>query len=119
MTYANTKFTDFLHGSVLAAVTACMAVGLAGVARSATPDAAPSAKVSYGDLDLASAQGAQTLHARVTAAARQVCAPDGMDIRNLKLYSIERTCVSEAIANAEREVQGTKVASLGARQPQG
>jgi UrcA family protein len=113
------KFNEIWHGSMLAALTACMAVGIADVARSATPEAAPSVKVSYGDLDLANAQGAQTLHARVTAAARQVCAPDGMDIRNLKLYSIERTCVSEAIANAEREVQGTKVASLGARRNPG
>jgi UrcA family protein len=119
MTYANTKFTDFLHGSVLAAITACMALGLAGVARSATPDAALTVKVSYGDLDLASAQGAQTLHARVTAAARQVCAPDGLDIRNLKVFAVERSCMSEAVANAEREVEGTKVASLGARQPHG
>ena len=33
------KFTDFWHASMLAALTACMAVGLAEVAHSATPDA--------------------------------------------------------------------------------
>ena len=115
MTYANTKFTDFLHGSVLAAITACMALGLAGVARSATPDAAPTVKVSYGDLDLASAQGAHTLHARVTAAARQVCEPHGFDIRELKVYTIERSCMNETVANAERKVQATQVASIAAR----
>lgn len=112
---ALTKFNDLWHGSMLAALTACMAVGLANVARSATPDAAPSVKVSYGDLDLGSAQGAQTLHARITAAARQVCAPDGFDIRNLQLFTVERSCMSEAVANAERKVQGTQVASIAAR----
>jgi len=118
MTYL-AKFNDLWHGSMIAALTACMAVGLADVAHSATPDAAPSIKVSYGDLDLTNAQGAHTLHARVTAAARQVCAPDGLDIRNLKLYAVERSCMSEAIANAERAVPGTKVASLGARRDPG
>jgi UrcA family protein len=114
-----TSFNDLWHGSMLAALTACMAIGLAGVARSATPEAAPGVKVAYGDLDLASAQGVHTLHARISAAARQVCAPDGFDIRNLKLYSIERSCMSEAVANAEREVQGTKVAALAPRRDQG
>jgi UrcA family protein len=118
MTYFS-KFTDLWHGAMLAALTACMAVGLADVARAAGPDTAPSVKVSYGDLDLANAQGVQTLHARVTAAARQVCAPDGLDIRNLKLFMIERACMSEAIANAEAAVQGTKVANLSTRRDQG
>jgi len=114
MTYFS-KFNDLWHGSMLAALTACMAVGVANVARSATPDAAPSIKVSYGDLDLRSAQGAHTLHARVTAAARQLCAPDGFDMRDLKLFTVERSCMSEAVTNAERKVQDAKVASIAAR----
>ena len=118
MTYFS-NLNDLWHGALIAAVTACMAVGLADVARAASPDTAPSVRVSYGDLDLANAQGVQTLHARVTAAARQVCAPDGLEIRNLKLYSIERACMSEAVANAEAAVQGTKVANLSARRDQG
>jgi UrcA family protein len=115
----NSKFNDLWHGSMLAALTACMAVGLVDVARSAPPDEAPSVKVSYGDLDLANAQGAHVLHARITAAARQVCAPDGFDIRDLKLYTVERTCMSETVANAERKVQTTKVARIDVRKPQG
>jgi UrcA family protein len=109
------KLNDLWHGSMLAALTACMAVGLVDVARSATPGDAPSVKVSYGDLDLASAQGAHTLHARVTAAARQVCEPHGFDIRELKVYTIERSCMNETVANAERKVQATQVASIAAR----
>ena len=115
----NFTFNDLWHGSMLAALTACMAVGLVDVARSATPDEAPSVKVSYGDLDLSNSQGAHTLHARITAAARQVCAPDGLDMRDLKLYAVERSCMSETIANAERRVQATKVARIDARKAQG
>ena len=118
MTYF-TRFNDFYHGAMLAALTACMAVGLADVARSATPDATSSIKVSYGDLNLAGARGVHTLHARISAAARQVCAPDGFDMRNLNVYTVERACMSQAVANAEREVQGTQVASLAARRDQG
>ena len=114
------KFNDLWHGSMLAALTACMAVGLVDVARSATPGEPASVKVSYGDLDLANAQGAQTLHARITAAARQVCAPDGVDIRNLQVYSVERSCMSETVANAESKVQATiQVARIDVRKPQG
>ena len=113
------KFNDLWHGSMLAALTACMAVGLVDVARSATPDEAPSVKVSYGDLDLANAQGAQTLHARITAAARQVCAPDGFDARNLTLFAVERSCMRVAVTNAERQVQATQVARIEVRKAQG
>jgi UrcA family protein len=115
----NIKFNDLWHGSMLAALTACMAVGLVDVARSATPDGALSVKVSYGDLDLANAQGAQALHARITAAARQVCAPNGFDTRDLRLYTVERSCMSEAVANAERKVQATRVARIDWRKAQG
>ena len=113
------KFNDLWHGSMLAALTACMAVGLVDVARSASPDQAPSVKVSYGDLDLANAQGVHTLHARITAAARQVCAPDGFDARNLALYSVERSCVREAVTNAERKVQATQMARIDVHKAQG
>ena len=116
MTYLSTKFSDFWHGSMLAALTACMALALAGVAHAAPPDTTSSVRVPYGDLNLTSEQGARTFHARVTAAARQVCGADGVDIRNLQAYAAERSCEVQAIANAEQGVQGVKVAaSLAAR----
>ncbi len=120
MTHRTSKFSDLWHGSMLAALTACMAVGLADIARSATPDEAPSVRVSYGDLNLASAQGAGTLHARVAAAARKVCAADGVDIRNLQGYAAERSCEAQAIAKALSDVRvATMAASLAARHEQG
>ena len=111
MTFTSTKFSDFWHGSMLAAVTACMAFGLAAVAHSATPDDAPAIKVFYGDLNLASAQGVSTLQARVAAAARQVCGIDHADIRDLQAYAAQRSCEAQAIANAVRDVHSAKVAA--------
>jgi UrcA family protein len=68
--------------------------------------------VPYGDLNLASEHGANTLYARVAAAARQVCAPDGFEIRNLQAYAAQRSCVSQAIANAVRDVHSTQLATI-------
>ena len=116
----NTKFNDLWHGSMLAALTACMAVGLAGMAHGATPDAGPSVTVSFADLNLASTKGLVTLYARVTAAAHQVCDAGGVDIRDLQASAVERACVSNAIANAVRALPDARVASsLAARHDQG
>ena len=115
----NFKFNDLWHGSMLAALTACMAVGLVNVARSATPDQPASVKVAYGDLNLASEKGTRTLYARITAAARQVCGADSVDMRDLQAFSAERACERQAIANAVHDVQGTNLASVRARHDQG
>jgi UrcA family protein len=108
------KLNEFRRSSVkLAAFAACL---IAGTAFAASPDVTSSVRVPYGDLNLTSEQGARTFHARVAAAARQVCAADGLDIRNLQAYWAERSCETQAIANAEQGVQGVKVAaSLAAR----
>jgi UrcA family protein len=114
MTYTTAKFSDFWHGSMLAALTACMALGIAGVARSATPDSAPAVRVPYGDLNLTTEKGASTLRARVAAAARQVCSVEGGDIRNLQAYAAERSCETQAISHAMHDVHSV-AASLAAR----
>ena len=105
MTQLTTKFSDLWHGSMLAALTACMAVGLAGVARAApASDAAPSVRVPYGDLNLTSVEGANTLNRRITAAAHQVCSADGVDGRDLQAFTALRSCEARAIADAEQQV---------------
>lgn len=115
----NAKFNDLWHGSMLAALTACMAVGLVDVARSATPDEPASVKVAYGDLNLAGEQGTKTLHARIAAAARQVCGSDLVDRRDLPAFTAERSCERQAIANAVHDVQVTRMASVSVRHDQG
>ena len=117
MTYAPTKFSDFWHGSMLAALTACMALGLANVARSATPDTAPAVRVPYGDLNLTSDKGVSTLRTRVAAAARKVCSVGGGDIRNLQAYAAQRSCESQAIANAERDVHAVAASFATRHEP--
>ena len=117
MSYTATKFSDFWHGSMLAALTACMALGIANVARSATPDSAPTVRVPYGDLNLTTAEGASMLRARVTAAARQVCTVGGGDNRNLQAYAAERSCEAQAIANAVRDVHAVAASFATRHEP--
>jgi UrcA family protein len=115
MTRALTHFRR--SSATLAALAACI---IAGTAHAGSPAAAPSVAVPYGDLNLTTERGADALYARLTAAARQVCAADGLDIRNLQAYAAARSCESQAIARAVHEVHSPKVAArLAARHEQG
>lgn len=108
-----TKLNEFRRTSItFAALAACL---IAGTSFAASPQITSSVTVRYGDLDLSGEQGMSTLHARVAAAARRVCAADGVDMRNLQAYAAVRSCETQAIADAERDVQGAKVAALAAR----
>ena len=108
-----TKLNEFRRTSItFAALAACL---IAGTSFAASPQSTSSVTVRYGDLDLSAEQGMSTLHARVVAAARQVCGADGVDMRNLQVFAQVRSCESQAIAAAEREVQGVRVAALAAR----
>jgi UrcA family protein len=117
MKTATSKFNDYWHAAMLTAVSACMLAGMAQVARAAEP--APSVTVAYSDLNLGSAEGANALYARIVSAARQVCGADEVDIRNLRSLADERTCESDAIAQAVHAVHSPSLAALGTRQPQG
>jgi len=98
-----------------AAVLTLAACLIAGTSYAASPAAAPSVSVRYGDLDLSTDQGVNKLYARVAAAARHVCA-DGLDIRDLAAYAAERACETHAIDSAVQQVQAPKVAArLAAR----
>jgi UrcA family protein len=107
------KLNEFRRTSItFAALAACL---IAGTSFAASPQTTSSVTVRYGDLDLSRDEGLSTLHARVAAAARQVCGADGVDMRNLQAYAAVRACETQAIADAERDVQGTKLAALAAR----
>ena len=108
-----TKLNEFRRTSItFAALAACL---IAGTSFAASPQTTSSVTVRYGDLDLTKDDGISTLHARVAAAAHQVCAPDGVDMRDLQAYAAARSCEAQAIADAESRVQGVKVAALAAR----
>jgi len=108
MTLATTGLSDSRRRVTLGGLTAALLLGTAA-AYAGSPDAPPSVRVGYGDLNLASAQGASTFHARVAAAARSVCSADNVDIRNLREFAAARSCETQAIAKAVRDVQSSRV----------
>jgi UrcA family protein len=89
--------------SVALAAEACAdkAAAASTVTSSAT-HAANSVKVSYRDLDLATASGSRALQQRLTLAARKVCAAD--DIRDLEAVAAGNACAREAVSNALADV---------------
>ncbi len=84
-----------------------------GIANAAPPaDNVRSAVVSYGDLNIRSAEGAQALYRRIAAAARQVCPlPDPRDL--VRAGSVH-ACREAAIARAVRDINNPPLAALQA-----
>jgi UrcA family protein len=102
-----------LTSTALAALTACFLLGATGAAHATqSADAAPSVRVAYGDLNLASEQGNSTLYARIVSAARAVCRVDDVDIRDLGALASARACESHAIAQAVSDVHSPKLAAI-------
>jgi len=108
MTLATTARNHSRRRLTVGGLAAALLLG-AAAAFAAGADGARSVRVAYGDLNLASAQGASTFHARVAAAARTVCGADNLDMRNLGEYAAARSCQTQAIANAVREVRSSRV----------
>jgi UrcA family protein len=102
----------------LNSMTSMLAAGLftlicavnSGGALAAEPSQSLTKIVHYGDLNLDSKQGAETLYARLRSAAKEVCSP---------LQSIEmsrqrewKNCFNNALANAVGQVDKTTVSAL-------
>jgi UrcA family protein len=98
----------------LRATGALLALALtAGVAQAAAPSyETATVKVSYGDLNLASAEGSKALYARIVSAARAVCYAYDVDGRDLHAVTIERSCEQRAINQAVQDVHSTRLAAL-------
>jgi UrcA family protein len=94
-------------------LAACLLAGSLGVARAATPDAGvPQLAVAYGDLNVASDDGARELYQRIAKAAERVCPFSGS--RELAQLSVNNRCREAAIARAVREVNSPQLAALRA-----
>lgn len=65
--------------------------------------------VSYGDLNMSSPAGLDTLRSRVRGAAERICIHDGVE--PLKFEMDGRRCYREAVAGAETQI-GQVLASL-------
>jgi UrcA family protein len=123
MTSLTTRSTESRRRSaVLTAVSACLMLLGAAAAVQAAPasDAAPSVKVAYGDLNLAGAEGNNTLYARIVAAARQVCNVNDVDTRDLRGMAAAKACQTRAISQAVSAVHSPQLAAIySARQGRG
>jgi UrcA family protein len=115
MTSATSSIRALLRAS--AALTACLIVGGSATAYAAAAPA-PSVRVNYHDLNLATERGTQALYERIVLAARRVCAVS--DIRILAEVAAAQVCQAQAIAHAVRDVNSPQLAAIySAHQPQG
>ena|SRR5208283_2505030 len=90
-------------------------VAVAGAAASGTVVAQPydqvlAKKVTYGDLNLETEEGAKVLYARLRHAGEDVCSP--LESRELIRRQIWRTCVDSAVASAVTRVNKPRVTAL-------
>ena len=92
---------------VLAAMSGLLTVAQATALQSGA--VAPSRKVSYGDLNLTTPEGAGILYQRIRGAARSVCGDQG---RTLFEQSQWTSCVSDAISRAVAEVDNPGLTSI-------
>ena len=97
-------------------LSAAAAVATAGPACAEdTAAAAPGAaavRVSYRDLDLATAAGSQALYERISHAAHKVCTVS--DIRDLTAVARSESCERAAVSHAVRQVHNERLAALEA-----
>ena len=63
----------------------------------------PSVRVSYADLDLASAAGRKALEGRVQRAASRLCVDNG--VRDLERRMGGRDCIARAVASAAPQIE--------------
>jgi UrcA family protein len=106
-TTAPTSFTSTIVAAVGTALFA--GVCLFGATAPAVAAAAPqTTTVSYADINIASANGRNTLDRRIVQAARSVCENGSRDVRAMN----EQTrCVDSAIADARRQVYRTSASA--------
>jgi len=102
------------QSQAIASILATAIVAFAGVSKGGAAMAAEpvtySKRVTYGDLNLESAEGASVLYARLRRAAREVCS--SLDGRELTLRSAWETCVNDALNSAVTQVNKPTVTAL-------
>jgi UrcA family protein len=97
--------------TLITAVGATLIIGAATNAFAAGPPAeAPSIRVSYNDLNLATEQGTLALYARIVSAADKVCQVS--DIRDLHQFGAANACRAQAIERAVRDVGSERLAAV-------
>lgn len=92
---ASTKPTRLTPTAIFAALALSC-----GALSTAHADDVPQAVVKFGDLDLASPQGAAALYGRIVVAAYEVCKAFDIDIHGLEFPAEQIACVHKAVARA-------------------
>lgn len=87
----------------------------AGLASTAHAEEVQSRSVYYGDLNLSSAAGVQTLYVRIRSAARAVC--PGSNTADIKSKTVRNECIAKAIDEAVQEVNQPALAALHGVKP--
>jgi UrcA family protein len=73
-------------------------------------DNVPSVAVQYSAIDLSSDEGARNLYRRIATAAQAVC--PNANPRDLDAFALSKSCQSEAIARAVRDVRSPRLAAV-------
>jgi UrcA family protein len=88
--------------SILAFVGAAALAATSAAAETVVVTAAPTAKVSYADLDLNSAAGQARLQQRIRGAAGDLCLED--NVGSLKERLQRNACFAAAVTDGDRQV---------------
>jgi UrcA family protein len=87
-----------------------LAFGAAGAQVSASDLQGADVVVRFGDLDLSSRTGAETLYARIQLAAAQVCRP--ADAAVLVMHTASLRCQTELVARTVASVRSPQLAAV-------
>jgi UrcA family protein len=98
---------SILFGVATLAALACASASDATSSRVS----ADSVAVSYSDLNLNTANGAETLYGRLDAAAKTVCGRND-DLRNLERQAQVNACRAEALGNAVEKVDARLLTAI-------
>jgi UrcA family protein len=93
------------------AIAAASCTALADNSSAASGQEDRSITVSYSDLDLSHAAGAETLYSRLRNAANAVCGPK-VDLRKLRERRTRQQCVASALDNAVADVAAPELQEL-------
>ena len=110
-----TRRKQVLGRTLLLGITGGLSLGAhAGETRHPN-EVTTSVRVSYADLDISGAAGAQTLYARIKSAAREACGPEPavLDLRDAAGYN---ACYEQAVAKAVHRVGSDRLQALHAAQ---
>ena len=83
---------------IATAAFSALASGFSAVAAAADSPHTPTAIVSYGDLNVSTAEGATALYARILSAAKHVCSSFDTPL-DLNSQAFRADCTRQAIAN--------------------